>query len=78
MPIDYSGTWDMTSNEHFEGYMVALGKFSLYLFIEAHIFSCFQASDFDCINMAYFLEYSLAVGNSFMRNDIRQCADSLH
>lgn len=41
MPIDYSGTWDMTSNEHFEGYMVALGKFSLYLFIEAHIFSRF-------------------------------------
>ncbi|XP_064825115.1 retinoid-binding protein 7-like [Oncorhynchus masou masou] len=25
MPIDYSGTWDITSNEHFEGYMVALG-----------------------------------------------------
>uniref|UniRef100_A0A8C7CJV5 Retinol binding protein 7b, cellular n=1 Tax=Oncorhynchus kisutch TaxID=8019 RepID=A0A8C7CJV5_ONCKI len=25
MPTDYSGTWDMTSNENFESYMVALG-----------------------------------------------------
>ncbi|KAF7668505.1 hypothetical protein LDENG_00006940 [Lucifuga dentata] len=25
MPVDYSGTWDMISNDNFEGYMVALG-----------------------------------------------------
>lgn len=25
MPADYSGTWDIVSNENFEGYMVALG-----------------------------------------------------
>ncbi|KAH0624003.1 hypothetical protein JD844_007256 [Phrynosoma platyrhinos] len=25
MPADYNGTWEMESNENFEGYMVALG-----------------------------------------------------
>ncbi|KAG7477545.1 hypothetical protein MATL_G00070790 [Megalops atlanticus] len=25
MPADYSGTWDIVSNENFEGYMVAMG-----------------------------------------------------
>ncbi|TRZ15255.1 hypothetical protein HGM15179_011853 [Zosterops borbonicus] len=25
MPADYNGTWEMVSNENFEGYMVALG-----------------------------------------------------
>ncbi|XP_046880682.1 retinoid-binding protein 7 [Hypomesus transpacificus] len=25
MPVDYSGTWDIISNENFEAYMVALG-----------------------------------------------------
>lgn len=25
MPVNYSGTWDIISNENFEGYMVALG-----------------------------------------------------
>lgn len=28
MPVDYSGTWDIISNENFEAYMVALGKYS--------------------------------------------------
>lgn len=55
MPIDYSGTWDMTSNENFESYMVALGKFSFYLLIAARIFLCFQASDFDYNNIDYLL-----------------------
>ena len=27
MPVDYSGTWDIISNDNFEGYMVALGKY---------------------------------------------------
>lgn len=26
MPADYNGTWEMETNENFEGYMVALGK----------------------------------------------------
>jgi len=26
MPADYNGTWEMETNEDFEGYMVALGK----------------------------------------------------
>ncbi|XP_036387031.1 retinoid-binding protein 7-like [Megalops cyprinoides] len=25
MPADYSGTWDIVSNENFEGYMVSMG-----------------------------------------------------
>ncbi|KAM3833992.1 retinoid-binding protein 7 [Diretmus argenteus] len=25
MPVDYSGTWDIVSNDNFEGYMCALG-----------------------------------------------------
>ncbi|OWK57623.1 Retinol-binding protein 2, partial [Lonchura striata] len=25
MPADYNGTWEMVTNENFEGYMVALG-----------------------------------------------------
>ncbi|XP_071751336.1 retinoid-binding protein 7 [Centroberyx gerrardi] len=25
MPVSYSGTWDIVSNDNFEGYMVALG-----------------------------------------------------
>ncbi|KPP72645.1 retinoid-binding protein 7-like [Scleropages formosus] len=25
MPVDYSGTWDIVSNDNLEGYMVALG-----------------------------------------------------
>uniref|UniRef100_A0A8C2SZ93 Retinol binding protein 2 n=1 Tax=Coturnix japonica TaxID=93934 RepID=A0A8C2SZ93_COTJA len=31
MPADYNGTWEMESNENFEGYMVALGKVAKHL-----------------------------------------------
>lgn len=26
MPVDFSGTWNLVSNDNFEGYMVALGR----------------------------------------------------
>lgn len=40
MPADYNGTWEMESNENFEGYMVALGKMKNinYIFFVSKIF----------------------------------------
>lgn len=34
MPANYSGTWEMESNENFEGYMVALGKWKNINYID--------------------------------------------
>lgn len=34
MPADYNGTWEMETNENFEGLMVALGKWKNIIYIE--------------------------------------------
>lgn len=45
MPVDYSGTWDMISNENFEGYMIALGKCLSSCYIVTRIINCLFVSN---------------------------------